>query len=208
MERVLDVYMGPYDEQNPVLCFDEQPCFLIGDKLAPVPMEPGKVARQDDEYERFGSAVVLLAVEPLTGRRFVKVCARRTAQEYTAFMQQLEWAYPQAARITIIQDNLNTHHGGSFYKWLLPEAAHRLANRFEWIYTPKHASWLNMAELEFSARQRQCLKRRSATLERLRDEVESWVSARNAAGVKINWQFSTQDARRSFGRHYQAIRIN
>lgn len=119
MERVLDIYMRPYDASNPVLCFDEQPCFLIGDKLAPVPMEPGKVAKQDYEYERFGSAVVLLAVEPRTGRRFVKVCERRTAKEYTEFMQELERAYPEARRITVIQDNLNTHHGGSFYKWMV-----------------------------------------------------------------------------------------
>ena len=100
MERVLDVYMRPYDEQNPVLCFDEQPCFLIGDKLAPVPMEPGRVAKQDYEYERFGSGAILLAVEPRTGRRFVKVCARRTAEEYTAFMQELQQAYPDATQIS------------------------------------------------------------------------------------------------------------
>ena len=130
---------GPYDERLPVLCFDEQPCFLIGDTLAPVPMEPGRVAKQDYEYERFGSGAVLLAVEPRTGRRFVKVCARRTAEEYTAFMQELERAYPEAVQITLVQDNLNTHHGGSFYKWMPPDQAHRLVGRFEWIYTPKHA---------------------------------------------------------------------
>ena len=208
MERVLDIYMRPYDASNPVLCFDEQPCFLIGDKLAPVPMEPGKVAKQDYEYERFGSAVVLLAVEPRTGRRFVKVCERRTAKEYTEFMQELERAYPEARRITVIQDNLNTHHGGSFYKWMEPGAAPQLVSRLEWIYTPKHASWLNMAELEFSALQRQCLNRRIPTVERLRDEVETWVRARDTAQLKLNWQFSVQDARRSFGRQYKTIRNN
>ena len=208
MERVLDVYMRPYDEQNPVLCFDEQPCFLIGDKLAPVPMEPGKVARQDYEYERFGSAVVLLAVEPLTGRRFVKVCARRTAEEYTEFMQELEWAYPQAARITLIQDNLNTHHGGSFYKVNTPEEAHRLVRRFEMIYTPKHASWLNMAEIEFSAMSRQCLDRRLPSIEQLREEVKTWVAERERLNVKPNWQFSVVTARSKFKRHYDSIKIN
>nr|WP_084047380.1 transposase [Deinococcus hopiensis] len=106
MARVLDVYTRPYDDRFPVLCFDEQPCFLIGDVLAPVPMEPGRVAKEDDEYQRFGTCALLLAVEPCTGRRFVKVCARRTAEEYTAFMQDLERAYPAAVQITLVQDNL------------------------------------------------------------------------------------------------------
>lgn len=207
MERVLDVYTRPYDERFPVLCFDEQPCFLIGDVLAPVPMEPGRVAKEDYEYQRFGSCALLLAVEPRTGRRFVKVCARRTAEEYTAFMQDLERAYPEAVQITLVQDNLNTHHGGSFYKWMSPQQAHQLVGRFEWIYTPKHASWLNMAELEFSALQRQCLNRRIPSLERLRSEVEAWVAARERAGVTLNWQFSTQVARRTLRPHYEAIRI-
>nr|WP_233218924.1 IS630 family transposase [Deinococcus arcticus] len=208
MERVLDVYARPYDERFPVLCFDEQPCFLIGDVLAPVPMEPGRVAKEDYEYLRFGSCALLLAVEPRTGRRFVKVCARRTAEEYTAFMQDLERAYPVAVQITLVQDNLNTHHGGSFYKWMNPQQAHQLVGRFEWIYTPKHASWLNMAELEFSALQRQCLNRRIASLERLRSEVEAWVAARERAGATLSWQFSTQVARRTLQPHYEAIRIN
>lgn len=207
MERILDVYTRPYDERFPVLCFDEQPCFLIGDVLAPVPREPGRVAKEDYEYQRYGSGAVLLAVEPLTGRRLVKVCARRTAEEYTVFMQDLERAYPQAVQITLVQDNLNTHHGGSFYKWMTPQQAHRLVGRFEWIYTPKHASWLNMAELEFSALQRQCLNRRIHSLERLRSEVEAWVAARSEASLTLNWQFSTQVARRTLTRHYEAIRI-
>ncbi|RJF69134.1 IS630 family transposase [Deinococcus cavernae] len=204
MERVLDVYALPYDERFPVLCFDEQPCFLIGDVMAPVPMEPGRVAKEDYEYRRFGSCAVLLAVEPKTGRRFAKVCAR---QEYTAFMEDLERAYPAAVQITLLQDNLNTHHGGSFYKFMAPQAAHRLVGRFESVYTPKHASWLNRAELEFSALQQQCLNRRIPTLEQLRSEVEAWVAARERAGVTLNGQFSTQVARRTLGRHYEAIHI-
>ncbi|CAM3647576.1 IS630 family transposase [Deinococcus saxicola] len=208
MERVLDVYARPYDERFPVLCFDEQPCFLIGDAMAPVPMEPGRVAKQDDEYQRFGSCALLLAVEPRTGRRCAKVCARRTAEEYTAFMQDLERAYPEAVQITLVQDNLNTHHGGSFYKWMPPEQAHRLAGRFEWVFTPIHASWLNMAELEFSALQRQCLNRRIPSLQRLSSEVEAWVTARSRAGITLNWQFSTQVARRTLRSHYEAIRVN
>lgn len=208
MERVLDVYARPYDPQVPVLCFDERPCFLIGDVISPVPAEPGKLAKEDFMYEKLGSCAVLFAIEPLTGRRFAKVCAQRTAAEYTTFMQEVAAAYPQAQRITLVQDNLNTHHGGSFYKFMDPEAAHRLVGRFEWIYTPKHASWLNMAELEFSALSRRCLDRRIATEERLRQEVTAWVAQREAAQVKLVWQFSVITARTKFQRHYDRIRIN
>lgn len=208
MERVLDVYARPYDAKRPVLCFDERPCFLIGDVLCPVPVEPGKVAKEDYMYEKFGSCCVLFAVEPLSGRRFVQVCERRTALEYAAFMQQVEQAYPEAEQITLVQDNLNTHHGGSFYKVTTPAQAHRLVSRFEWIYTPKHASWLNMAELEFSALSRQCLNRRIASRERLSEEVSAWVEERARQAVKLTWQFSTETARTKLARHYDAVRIN
>lgn len=208
MERVLDVYARPYDSQRPVICFDERPCFLIGDVIVPVPPEPGQVAKEDFMYEKFGSCAVLVAVEPLTGRRWVRVCAQRTAQEYTAFMQEVERAYPEADQITLVQDNLNTHHGGSFYKFMDPAAAHHLVGRFEWVYTPKHASWLNMVELEFSAMSRQCLDRRIAAQDELRSEVETWIKAREAQQVILNWQFSVQAARSKFARHYQTIRIN
>jgi transposase len=208
MERVLDVYARPYDPKRPVLCFDERPCFLIGDVICPVPVEPGKVAKEDYMYEKFGSCCVLFAVEPLTGRRFVQVCERRTAREYTQFMQQIEQAYPEADQITIVQDNLNTHHGGSFYKFMTPEAAHRLVGRFEWVFTPKHASWLNMAELEFSAMSRQCLDRRISTKDALTTEVEAWVMQREQLKIQLSWQFSIQTARTKLSRHYDHIRIN
>lgn len=208
MEIVLDVYSRPYDPRRPVLCFDERPCFLIGDVLIPVPLEQGKVAKEDYMYEKFGSCCVLFAVEPLTGRRFVQVCERRTAVEYAAFVQHVEQAYPEAERITIVQDNLNTHHGGSFYKVNSPVEAHRLVRRFEWVFTPKHASWLNMAEIEFSAMSRQCLDRRLSTIDRLRDEVLAWVEERQHLSVKLNWQFSIETARSKFKRHYDAIKIN
>lgn len=208
MEVVLDVYARPYDSRCPVLCFDERPCFLIGNVIAPVPLEPGEVAKEDYMYEKLGSCCVLFAVEPLTGRRFVQVCERRTAVEYAAFMQHIEQAYPKAEQITLVQDNLNTHHGGSFYKVNTPLEAHRLVRRFEWVYTPKHASWLNMAELEFSAMSRQCLDRRIPSVERLRDEVEAWVWERERLGVKLNWQFSVVTARSKLKRHYDNIKIN
>ena len=208
MERVLDVYARPYDPKRPVLCFDERPCFLIGDVLVPVPVEPGKLAKEDYMYEKFGSCVVLLAIEPLTGRRFVKVRSQRTAAEYTEFMREVEQAYPDAVQITLLQDNLNTHHGGSFYKFHSPEEAHRLVGRFEWVYTPKHASWLNMAEIEFSALSRQCLNRRIPTEEQLRVEVEPWAQEREHLGIRIEWQFSTETARTKLKRRYDKIKIN
>ena len=208
MERVLDVYARPYDSRRPVLCFDERPCFLIGDVITPVPAEPGKVAKEDYMYEKLGCCAVLFAIEPLTGRRFVKVAERRTAAEYTAFMQEIDEAYPEAEQISVIQDNLNTHHGGSFYKFMAPEAAHRLVGRVEWVFTPKHASWLNMAELEFSAMSRQCLDRRIASIDVLAPEVETWTKAREAAKVTLNWQFSVQTARTKLARHYEGVRIN
>lgn len=208
MERVLDVYARPYDPLSPVLCFDERPCFLIGDVICPVPAEPGKVAKEDFMYEKLGSCALLFAIEPLTGRRFAKVCAQRTAAEYTAFMREVAAAYPHAQSITLVQDNLNTHHGGSFYKFMEPAAAHRLVGRFDWVYTPKHASWLNMAELEFSALSRQCLDRRIASEERLRQEVIAWVTQREAAKVKLVWQFTVDRARTTLQNSYESIRIN
>lgn len=206
MECVLEVYARPYDSHHPVLCFDERPCFLIGDGIVPIPVEPGKVAKEDFMYEKLGSCAVLLAVEPLTGRRFVKVCEHRTAQEYAAFMQELEQAYPQAVQITLVQDNLNTHHGGSFYKVVQPKEAYRLVNRFEWVYTPKHASWLNMTELEFSALSRQCLDRRIPTLDQLRSEVLAWVQERQCLGIRLHWQFSLESARTKLQRHYESAK--
>jgi hypothetical protein len=206
MECVLEVYARAYDPKYPVLCFDERPCFLIGDVIIPVPVEPGKVAKEDFMYEKLGSCAVLLAVEPLTGRRFVKVCEHRTAQEYAAFMQELEQAYAQADQITLVQDNLNTHHGGSFYKIAQPQQAHLLVSRFEWVYTPKHASWLNMVELEFSALSKQCLDRRIPTIEELRSEVLTWVQQRQRLQIRLHWQFSLQAARTKLQRHYQSAR--
>lgn len=208
MERVLAVYARPYDPKRPVLCFDERPCFLIDDVIVPVAMAAGKVAKEDYSYEKRGSCAVLFAFEPLTGKRFVTVCQRRTAKEYSSFMQQLAHSYPKAQQITLVQDNLNTHHGGSFYRHLQPEQARDLETCFEWVYTPKHASWLNMAELELSAMSRQCLDRRIGSEALLRQEVTAWVAAREAAEVVVNWQFSIQDARCKFKRHYDSVRIN
>lgn len=206
MERVLYTYSLPYNPKCPVVCFDERPCFLIGDVLQPIPMTNGKSKRQDYQYEKHGSCSVLLAFEPHTGRRWLKVYKQRTAKEYTHFMQFLAKQFPDADTITLVQDNLNTHQPGSFYTQLDPQQAFLLAQRFAWLYTPKHASWLNMVELEFSALARQCLNRRIPSQPLLQKEALAWTKARNKAKVKVSWQFSLQVARDKLHRHYKSVR--
>lgn len=206
MERVLHTYSLPYNPKRPVLCFDERPCFLIGDVLLPMAMKEGQSKRQDYEYEKHGSCCVLLAFEPHTGKRWVNVYAQRSAKEYTEFMQFLAAQFPNAEAITVVQDNLNTHHPGSFYKHLDPEDAFNLARHFDWLYTPKHASWLNMAELEFSALSRQCLNRRIASHLLLEQEVLAWVKDRNETTITVTWQVSIERARTKFARHYNGVK--
>lgn len=206
MERVLYAYSLPYNPKRPVICFDERPCFLIGDVLQPIPMSKGKSKREDYQYEKLGSCCVLLAFEPHTGQRWIKVYSRRTAKEYTHFMQFLAQQLPDAQQITLVQDNLNTHHPGSFYHSLSPAKAFALGQGFDWLYTPTHASWLNMVELEFSALSRQCLKRRIPSESLLKTEVLAWVNHRNKAKTTVNWQFSIQVARTKLKRHYNSVK--
>jgi hypothetical protein len=206
METVLTTYALPYNPDRPVLCFDERPCFLIGDVLQPIPMGQAQSLREDYTYSKHGSCVVMMALEPLTGKRWVKVYAQRTAKEYTMFMQYLEQQFV-GKQICLVQDNLNTHCGGSFYKHLEPDQALVLKQRFDWVFTPKHASWLNMVELEFSVLSRQCLDRRIARMGWLEVEVVAWVAERNRLGVRVEWQFSVEVAREKLGRHYKTIKI-
>lgn len=206
MEQVLNAYSLPYNAKRPVLCFDERPCFLIADVLQAIPMTQGQSKREDYQYEKHGSCSIMLAVEPLTGRCWLKVYKQRTAKEYTDFMQYLAKQFPNSEAITLVQDNLNTHQSGSFYKHLDPQHAFDLAQRFSWLFTPKHASWLNMAELEFSALARQCLKRRIPSQELLQKEVLAWAKARNKARVKLTWQFSIDLARDKLKRHYDNVK--
>jgi DDE superfamily endonuclease len=206
METVLTTYALPYNPDRPVVCFDERPCFLIGNILQPIPMGKGQSLREDYTYSKHGSCVVMMALEPLTGKRWVKVYAQRTAKEYTMFMEYLEQQF-RGKQITLVQDNLNTHCGGSFYKHLKPEQALKLKQRFDWVFTPKHASWLNMVELEFSVLSRQCLDCRIASMGLLESEVLAWVAERNRVGVKVVWQFGVEVAREKLGRHYQTIKI-
>jgi hypothetical protein len=206
METVLHTYSLPYNPKRPVLCFDERPCFLIGDVLQPIPMSKGQSKREDYQYEKHGSCCVLLAFEPHTGQRWLKVYTQRTAKEYTHFMRYLAGQFANADSITLVQDNLNTHHPGSFYTQLDPHKAFALAQRFTWVYTPKHASWLNMVELEFSALARQCLNCRISSQAPLQKQALAWAKARNKAQVKVSWQFSIQTARTKLHRHYKHAR--
>lgn len=206
MEQVLAVYERKYDPKHPVICFDERPCQLIDNVIIPTPAQPGRVRREDYHYKRCGTAVVLLAVEPLTGKRIVQVTLRKTKKEYAEFMKMVAQEYPHAEDITMIQDNLNTHHPASFYQRYPASEAFRLTSKIKMVFTPKKASWLNMAEIEFSALARQCLKRRIPTFKLLSDEVYAWTRNRNKKQIKIQWQFSLRSARIKFRRAYINIR--
>lgn len=205
MEQVLDIYERPYDTRRPVVCFDERPCQLLGHVLMPIPMKPGRVEREDYHYKRNGTCVVLMAVEPLAGRRIVKVTQQKTKKDYAQFMRALSVSYPEAERIVLVQDNLNTHNPSSFYEAFPAAEAFALAQRFEMVYTPKKASWLNMAEIELSALSKQCLDRRIAEIRTLTSQVNSWTKRRNRLKVAIRWNFTKNDAREKFNRFYNTI---
>jgi len=196
MEEVLDVYMRPYDPDYPLICMDEMPKQLLGDALPTAEAEPGQLQREDYTYTRCGAADTFMFFEPLAGKRHVEVFEQRRRVEWAEGMRIVsDVIYPQAKRIVVVLDNLNTHKPASFYQAFEPEEAHRLANRFEFHHTPKHGSWLNMAEIEFSALTRQCLNRRIPDIETLKREILAWEIERNSDFVKVHWQFTTSDAR-------------
>jgi hypothetical protein len=197
MEEILALYARPYDPAYPVICFDERPCFLIGDTLLPVPMQPGKVRKQHYTYEKLGSCARLAAIEPLTGRRLGQVHPHRTKREYTLFCQALAAQYPDAIKIRLVQDNLNTHNASALYEHLPAAEAYALAQRFEFIYTPQAASWLTMIECEFAVISRLCLNRRIPTIAQLRTEVLALLDDRSRKQIKIHWQFSLQEIGRA-----------
>lgn len=204
MENVLATYSLPYNEEAPVICFDERPCQLLSDIVEPIAPSPGRNKRYDYHYKRAGTCCVLMAIEPLTGQRIVQVVEQRRKQEYTAFMEAVDKAYPKAEKIKLVQDNLNTHSASSFYASKQPEDAFVLMNRFEMIFTPRRASWLNMIEIEFAALSKQCLDRRIGSIEELKREVEIWTEERNKRAVKIHWEFTKEAAREKFERHYKS----
>ena len=205
MEDILSIYNRPNDPAYPVVCYDERPCFLIGDKIEPLALQTGKVRKEHYAYEKFGSCALLAAIEPLTGKRLAQVHPQRTKKEYALFCQALAANYPDATKIILIQDNLNTHDVSAFYENLPADEAQALAERFEFHFTPKAASWLNMIEIEFSALSRQCLDRRIPSIEKLEHEILALVTERDQKKIKINWQFSIQAARSKLNSHYTAI---
>jgi hypothetical protein len=203
MEDVLHLYGLPLDEKRPVVCFDELPVQLLGEVVAPLPMKEGRPARFDYEYEREGTACLLVAFEPLTGRRLVETSRRRTKTDYCRFMQRVAGLFPRAEKVVLVQDNLNTHNACSFYENLPAAEAFSLAQRFEMHYTPKKGSWLNIAELELSALSRICLSRRIPSIEALDREVQAIVKERSESRLKVEWQFSIMQAREKLSRHYE-----
>jgi hypothetical protein len=203
MEDVLDVYHLPYDPQLPMVCMDEQPVQLIKETRQPLPAAPGKPEQVDYEYERNGTANIFMFTEPLIGTRYVRVTEHRTAVDWAHEIRDLlEVRYAEAARVRLVCDNLNTHGMGSLYEAFPPEQARRLASRLEFHHTPKHGSWLNIAEIELSALTIQCLDRRIPDLETLIQETTQWETRRNASQKGVDWQFSTPEARIKLKRLY------
>ena len=206
MEDVLEVYHRPYDEKRPQVCLDEASKQLVGETVKPLPPEPGQPERFDYEYVRNGTANLFMLSEPLAGWRHVMVTDRRTAKDFAEVLRWLaEDIYPEAEQIVLVMDNLNTHRLASLYEAFPPEQARRLAERFEVHHTPKHGSWLNVAEIELSVLARQCLGRRIESVEALLDQLEPWEADRNDRAVGVNWRFTTADARIKLKRLYPAI---
>ena len=206
MEDTLEVYQRPYDERRPLVCFDEGPKQLVKDVRAPLPAAPGHLERVDDEYERNGTGNLFMMFEPLAGRREVRVTARRTAGDSAEAIRHLvDVCHPKEDQIILVQDNLNTHKLASRYEAFPPEEARRLIGTLAVHYTPKHGSWLNMAEIELGVVRRQCLDGRIPDFSTLTDEVTAWQSTRNAAQVQVNWQFTTADARVKLKRLYPIL---
>ena len=205
MEVVLDVYKRPYDERNPVICMDETPKQLIGEKRLPIPQRPGTLQRYDYEYVRNGVCNIFMASEPLTGKRYTKVTEYKRKTDWATFIEEVAELYSDADKITLVMDNLATHTIGSFYEVYPPEKAKALIDRFEFVYTPKHGSWLNMAEIELNILHKQCLDRRIPDINTLSNQVMAWTKARNSRESRINWQFTTQDSRVKLKRLYPTI---
>ena len=205
MERVLGVYRRPYDSKYPVVCLDEMPRQLIGETRLPLLARSGSVAKYDYEYKRNGTCNVFMAVEPLVGKRMTKVTEHRKMPDWAQFTAEIAEAYPEAEKIILVEDNLNTHKPASWYETFSPEKARMLMERFELVYTPKHGSWLNVAEIELNVLSGQCLSRRIGEIETLRQEVEAWEQSRNHVNATVNWQFTAEDARIKLKRLYPTL---
>lgn len=206
MEHVLDLYKRPYKESNPVVCMDESPKQLIEEGRKSLSMKPGFEKREDYEYVRHGVVNIFMANEPLAGKRAVEVTATKTKKDWALFIKRIaDEMYPEAERITLVMDNFKTHSPSSLYETFTPEEAKRIWDRFEFVFTPRHGSWLNMAEIELHVLNGQCLNRHLATIDKIKSEVEAWQNCRNNKDAKINWQFTKEDARIKLKRLYPTI---
>ena len=204
MEKVLDVYKRPYSAKNPVICMDESPKQLIAETRKPEKMKDGSTMI-DYEYTRKGVCNVFIATEPLAGKRVVKITKQRTKIDWAEFIKEISENYKDAEKITLVMDNLNTHKAGSLYEKFTPKEAKRIWDKFEFVHTPKHGSWLNMAEIELNVLNGQCLNRRIDSIDTVKEEVEAWVNYRNNKNAKINWQFTSKDSRIKLKRLYPSI---
>jgi hypothetical protein len=203
MEDVLDLYEEDYDPSRPVVCFDEVPYQMIGEVRVPVPATPGRRGRSDYEYRRCGTANLFIVIEPLAGWRHVEVTERRTNRDFAEQMRDLvDVHYPAAEKIRVVLDNLSSHSGAALYESFPPEEARRILRKLEFHYTPKHGSWLNMAEIEISILGRQCLKRRIDNAARLKAETLAWANSRNTQAAQIEWRFTVSKARTKLHRLY------
>ena len=207
MEKVLDIYKRTYDQRFPVVCMDESPRQLIAEVKTPIPGAPGRPARYDYEYKRHGVCNVFMANEPLAGKRMIKVTERKTKKDWSLFIAELAQCYRDAEKITLVMDNLNTHKPGSLYEAFPPDRAKKLWDRFDFVYTPKHGSWLNMAEIELNVLIRQCLNRRIPERATVATEVEAWQNHRNTRNATINWRFTTKNARIKLRRLYPTLQV-
>jgi len=202
MERVLDVYKRLYNPQFPVVCMDESPKQLIKETRTPIQASPGQSAFHDYEYERCGVCNIFMANEPLAGKRLVCITEKKTKIQWAYFIEKISKRYPQAEKIILIMDNYSTHNPGAFYEAFNPEKAKKLWDRFEFVYTPKHGSWLNMAEIELNVLNGQCLNRRISNISLIKSEAKAWQNHRNNKNAIINWQFTTAKARVKLKRLY------
>lgn len=207
MEEVLSVYKRPRDERFPVVCMDETPGQLIGETRKPIPAGRARPQRCDYEYRRCGTYNVFMACEPLAGRRLTKVTERKTRTDWALFLEQIADDYRDAEKITLVMDNLNTHKSGSLYETFAPEKARALRERFEFVFTPKHGSWINMAEIELNVLISQCLKRRIDNIDEVRREVQAWQRHRDNLQAGVNWRFTTNDARIKLRRLYPSLQM-
>lgn len=205
MEMVLDIYKKPYDSEFPIVCMDESPKQLIKETKEKISIGRGRLAKYDYEYERCGVCNIFMACEPLAGKRILKITERKTKQDWSEFIEDIESNYKSAKKITLIMDNLNTHKPGSLYESFAPEKAKALWDRFNFVFTPKHGSWLNMAEIELNVLLGQCLNRRIDNIQTIQREGEAWQNYRNNLDAKINWQFTTKDARIKLKRLYPTL---